>query len=252
MSLPQYPDYFWVTAVIAILIVGLSKAGFGGGVGAISTPLLALTIPVPEAAALLLPLLILADLSSLPHYRHHVDRYSVRWLLPGALVGILLGSLFFGYFSHNEHVLKIGIGVISLLFVAYQVGRHWLTEALEGKRPLPSTGLGFGFVAGFTSTLAHVGAPPVTMYLLPQKLPRQIFVGTTLITFTVINLVKLIPYGILGLLRIGNLTTTLILAPVVFVGIRLGIYLNERFSDVWFNRVIYAMLLFTGIQLIFG
>jgi uncharacterized membrane protein YfcA len=248
--LPHYPDYFWLTAVIAFLVVGLSKAGFGGGVGAISTPLLALTIPVPEAAALLLPLLIFADLSALPHYRHHVDRYSVKWLLPGALFGILLGSFFFSCFSANEHVLKVGIGVVSLLFIAYQVARQWLTNRLEEKRASPGSGIGFGFAAGFTSTLAHVGGPPVTMYLLPQKLPREVFVGTTLITFTIINLVKLIPYGLLGLLRVGNILTTLILAPIVFIGIRLGIYLNQRFSDVWFNRVIYALLLFTGIQLV--
>ena len=250
MTLPPYPDYFWLTAVLAVLVIGLSKAGFGGGVGAISTPLLALTIPVPEAAALLLPLLIFADLSALPHYHHHVDRHSIKWLLPGSLVGILLGSLFFRYFSANEHVLKVGIGVISLLFIAYQAGQYWLAKALAGKRPSAASGIGLGLTAGFTSTLAHVGGPPVTMYLLPQKLPRQVFVGTTLILFTIINLVKLIPYGLLGLLRIGNLTTILILAPVVFIGIRLGIYLNQRFSDVWFNRVIYALLLFTGIQLV--
>jgi uncharacterized membrane protein YfcA len=252
MTLPHYPDYFWLTAVIAILVVGLSKAGFGGGVGAVSTPLLALTIPVPEAAVLLLPLLILADLFALPYYRHHYDRYSVGWLLPGAMVGILLGTLFFGYFSANEHVLKVGIGVISLLFIVYQVGRHWLTKKLEGKRPSPASGIGFGFAAGFASTLAHVGGPPITMFLLPQKLPRQVFVGSTLVFITIVNLVKLIPYSLLGLLRIGNLMTTLILAPLVFVGIRLGIYLNEHFSDVWFNRVIYALLLVTGVQLILG
>jgi uncharacterized membrane protein YfcA len=252
MSIPHYPDYFWLTAVIAVLVVGLSKAGFGGGVGAISTPLLALTISVPEAAALLLPLLILADLFALPHYRHHFDRYSVGWLLPGGLLGILLGSLFFRYFSANEHVLKVGIGLISLLFVTYQVGRHWLTEALAEKRPSPVAGVGFGLAAGFASTLAHVGGPPITMFLLPQKLPRQVFVGTTLVFIAIINIVKLIPYGLLGLLRIGNLTTTLILAPVVFVGIRLGIYLNGRFSDVWFNRVIYGLLVVTGVQLVWG
>jgi uncharacterized membrane protein YfcA len=250
MTLPHYPDYFWVTAVIAVLVVGLSKAGFGGGVGAISTPLLALTMPVPKAAALLLPLLILADLSALPHYRHHFDRYSVGWLLPGGLAGIVIGGFFFRYFSANEHVLKVGIGVISLLFIAYQVGRHWLTERLEAKRPSPATGIGFGLAAGFASTLAHVGGPPITMYLLPQKLSRQVFVGSTLVFIAIINLVKLIPYSLLGLLRVGNITTTLILAPVVFIGIRLGIYLNQHFSDVWFNRVIYVLLLVTGVQLI--
>jgi uncharacterized membrane protein YfcA len=104
--------------------------------------------------------------------------------------------------------------------------------------------------SGFASTLAHVGGPPLTMYLLPQKFSRQIFMGTTVVFITIINLVKLIPYAILGLLRPGNISTFLVLAPLVFVGIRLGVYLNERFSDLWFNRVIYALLFITGWQLV--
>jgi uncharacterized membrane protein YfcA len=250
LSLPQYPNYFWLTAVIAILVIGISKAGFGGGVGALATPLLALTIPVAEAAALMLPLLILADMFALRYYYRHYDRPSLKWLLPGAMVGILLGALFFGYFSANEGILKVGIGVISLLFIAYQAGQNWLMGALEEKRPSPVTGIGFGFASGFASTLAHVGGPPLTMYLLPQKFSRQIFVGTTVVFITIINLVKLIPYAILGLLRPGNISTFLVLAPLVFVGIRLGVYLNERFSDLWFNRVIYALLFITGWQLV--
>ena len=50
----------------------------------------------------------------------------------------------------------------------------------------------------------------------------------------------------------GNLTTILILAPLAYVGVRLGVYLNERFTDTWFNRVIYVLLFLTGVQLIVG
>ncbi len=115
-----------------------------------------------------------------------------------------------------------------------------------------AVGVVLGTLAGFISTLAHAGGPPVTIYLLPQKLPRQLFVGTTVIFFTVVNLIKLIPYSLLGLIRVGNLSTTLLLTPLCFLGVWLGLWLNQRFSDIWFNRLVYSLLLLTGIQLVSG
>ncbi len=243
---------FWLTAALAVLVVGISKAGFGGGTGLIATPLLALTIPVTDAAALLLPLLIIADLLSLYHYRHLVDRRLIGIMVPSATIGIILGTLFFGTFSHNEAVLKLGIGLLSVLFVLFELFRIRILARLSTSRPGTLGGILLSSLAGFTSTLAHAGGPPATMYLLPHNLPRQIFVGTSVVFFTAVNLIKLIPYGYLGLLRIGNLTTILLLSPLAFVGVWLGIYLNRRFTDRWFNRLIFILLFLTGIQLIWG
>jgi uncharacterized membrane protein YfcA len=252
MTLPDYPTMFWLTAVLAILLVGISKAGFGGGTGLIATPLLALTIPVAEAAALLLPLLIIADMLSIYHYWGKFDRRIIRLILPAAVVGIIFGSLFFGFFSQNERILKVGIGVLSVAFVLFELFRTRILDQLDEKRPSDASGIFFSGLAGFTSTLAHAGGPPLTIYLLPQNLSRRLFVGTTIVFFTAVNLFKLIPYSYLGLLRIGNLTTILILSPLAFVGVRIGVILNGRFTDKWFKRLIYILLFLTGLQLILG
>jgi uncharacterized membrane protein YfcA len=252
MTLPHYPPSFWLAATGAAILVGLAKAGFGGGPVLLATPLLALTIPIAEATALLLPLLILADFLALRHYRREYDATSLKVLLPSALVGIVLGGLFFGLFSSNERILQIGIGLLALFFVLFRVGQTLIYGAVEGRRFPRPVGLLIGTTAGFTSTLVHAGGPLVTMYLLPQRLPRNIFVGTTVITFIMINVAKLLPYGILGLLRVGDLATILILSPLVYVGVRLGLYLNHRVTEKWFNAVIYFFLLLAAIQLISG
>ena len=236
----------------AILLVGIAKAGFGGGVGVIATPLVALTIPVSEAAALMLPLLILADLFTLRQYHHSFDRTSIKLMLPGALVGILLGGLLFGFFSHNERMMEIIIGMIALLFVLFQATRAIIFGMLEQYRPPAAVGVLMGAAAGFTSTLVHAGAPPTRIYLLPQKLPRDVFVGTSIIFFAIVNVVKLIPYSYLGLLRVGNLTTIALLAPLCYIGVKLGVRLNGRFSEYWFNIFVYVMLFLTGVQLVLG
>lgn len=252
LSLPDYPTAFWLTAVLAVILVGIAKAGFGGGVGVIATPLLALTIPVSEAAALLLPLLILIDLLSIRFYWRRYHQHSLKILLPFALVGIGVGALLFSTFSDNERLLKMGIGLLSIAFVVWRLGQNMVLGALA-ERPLSdNTGRALGVLAGFSSTLAHAGGPPVAIYMLPQRLPRDLFVGTTVLFFTVVNLVKLLPYGALGLLQVGNLLTILVLSPLCYLGVRLGLYLNRRFTDIWFNRVIYTLLLLTGIELILG
>lgn len=251
-QIPDYPTVFWLTATAAVLLAGISKGGFGSGIGVAATPLMALTISAAEAAALLLPLLLVADGFALRHYYWRFDKPSLIQLLTGAIAGICLGWFFFGYFSSSEHILKLGIGILALAFVLFQLFRALLIGSAAQRAPQPGQGVFWGMVSGFTSTIAHVGGPPVLMHLLPQKLPRDIFVGTTVIFFTVVNLVKLIPYTHLGLLRLENLTVVLLLAPLAYVGVKIGVILNRRFSDLWFNRVIYFVLTLTALQLIAG
>ena len=252
LEFPDYPFVFWIAATIAVLIAGLAKGGFGSGMGAASTPIIALTISAAEAAALLLPILMVADAFAVKHYRRWFDKSSLIQLLSGAMVGIALGWFFFGYFRDNEEVLKMGIGILALAFVLFQMMRSVLLGAIVNRQPHPAKGVTLGTLAGFTSTLAHVGGPAVVMHLLPQKMTRQVFVGTSALFFAIVNVVKLVPYGQLGLLRFDNLTAVILLAPLAWLGVKAGVMLNRRFTDLWFNRVIYAGLVLIAIQLIMG
>lgn len=251
-ALPHYSVAFWVVAVFVMLLTGLGKSGFGSGFGALATPLLALTIPAADAAALLLPLLIIMDLFTVPYYWNRFHAGHLRILLIGALVGIAIGAYYFNALSHNEQAMKMGIGALAVLFVIIQVGRSLILGALSEHRPPAVLGWLMGAVGGFTSTIAHAGGPPVTIYLVPQKLQRDQFVGTTAILFAIVNLVKLVPYYSLGLLRVSNITTILLLAPLAYLGVRLGVFLNQHFSEKWFTRLIYAFLFITGLELLTG
>lgn len=248
----DYPDMFWLLAIAAVVLFGISKAGFGTGVGILATPLLTLAVPAAQAVAILLPLLILTDLFSMYHYRLRFHRQSILLLLPAAIVGIAAGSLFFGYFRANERFLQISMGILALSFVLFQFFRTVILGAAEARKPGAFEGSLLGAMSGFISTIAHAGGPPVSVYLLPQKLPRDLFVGTTVIFFAAVNLAKLIPYYLLGLFRTIDPITLILLAPLTYAGVKLGIRLNRRFTDLWFNRVVYAILFVTGIQLVVG
>jgi hypothetical protein len=234
----------------AVVLMGIAKAGFGGGIGLIATPLLALVLPVSDAAALMLPLLIACDGFAVRHYLRSFHSSSIKRLLPGALVGVFVGSFFFTFFGNHEQILRVGLGVLALSFVIFQIGRNLLDDTIKKYQPGTAVGLLMGAFSGFTSTIAHAGAPPVIVYLLPQKLPKLQFVGTTVIFFALLNLIKVPPYWALGLFHVDIFKLTLLLSPLAYIGVRLGVFLNKQFSDVWFNRVIYILLVLTAIQLI--
>ena len=135
-------------------------------------------------------------------------------------------------------MLRLGLGILSLLFVVFQVLRALIVGALAKRRPHGAEGVLMGAASGFTSTIAHAGGPPVTIYLLPQQLPRDLYVGTTVILFASMNQIKLIPYIGLDILRLEHLVTIAVLAPLGYVGVKLGIFLNQRFTDRWFKFIV--------------
>lgn len=239
---------FYVLAVVALLIVGISKGGFGGGLGVIAVPLMSLAVPPFRAAALMLPILCVMDLVGLWAYRRHWDGGNLRIMLPGAIVGIVIASFTFGFFS--EDAIRLIIGLIAVGFSL----NHWLGGSARAAAHPAERSVGKGgfwsAVAGFTSFAAHAGGPPVSLYLLPQRMDKTLFVGTTVIFFAVVNYVKLVPYAMLGELGVANLETSLVLLPLAPIGVWLGIFLHHRVSQVWFYRVCYVFLFLTGLRLL--
>ncbi len=240
---------FYALAVPAFLLSGISKGGFASGAGNMAVPLMSLVIPAPQAAGIALPLLCAMDISGLRAWWGRWSRRELATILPGGLLGILLGTTVFGLMS-DRHV-KLMVGVIALAFLARS-----LWQARPGRAPPPPTapsrlrGGFWGMVSGLTSTIAHAGGPPLAVYLYPLRLDRAMLAATTVVFFGVMNYVKLVPYAALGQLSMGNLLTSLVLLPCAPIGVRLGVWLQSRMSDRVFYRIIYVLLAFAGTKLV--
>lgn len=240
--------WFYLAAVPAVLLFGISKGGFGGGLGTLAVPLIALVISPVQAAGILLPILCLMDLFSLWAYRQKWVWTELRVLLPASLIGIGVGTWLFEYMS--PAVIRLIVGAVAILFTL-----HFLvTRRQQNREPLPDfprkAGWLGGAAAGFTSFIAHAGGPPINMYLLRRPLNRTDFVATTVLFFAVVNYVKLIPYAWLGQLQSGNLMTSLVLSPLAPIGVMIGVYLHKRVSDRFFFGVVYVLLFLVGLRLI--
>ncbi|MRK23825.1 sulfite exporter TauE/SafE family protein [Pseudomonas sp. JG-B] len=236
----------FLLGIPAVLLTGISKGGFGGALGGIAVPLLALMMPPPGSAAIMLPILCMADITGLRRFYGKWDLHNLKIMLPGALLGVLAGTLSFGLLS--ERLLGLMIGGIAIVFFLLNVLNAAATQSPSTPKVVKGTLL--SGIAGFTSFVAHAGGPPIMMYLLPQQMDKVRYVATVNCFFLLTNAIKLVPYALLGQFTTTSLTASLALAPIVVAGVWLGIWLQGRVNHTWFYRIAWAGLLVTGIQLL--
>jgi uncharacterized membrane protein YfcA len=235
-------------AIPAVIFAGISKGGFGSGAAFAAGALLALVLEPAMAIGLMLPLLILIDVVTLRSFWGGWHRPSAFSLMLGALPGIALGAWLFR--QANADMLRLLIGSIALLFVAYQVSRNrgWLR--IPQLRFRWSIGLGTGSIMGFTSFVSHAGGPPAAIFLLAQGLSKTTYQATSVIVFWFVNLAKVVPYAMLGLFTKETLTLDLWLAPFAVIGAILGIKAHHVVTERTFFLITYVLLIFTGTKLI--
>lgn len=237
----------WLVAAFAVLITGISKSGLGGALGGLAVPFLSLWISPRNAAAVMLPILIAMDMVGIRAWSGKADWRDLKILIPGAIVGIVLGTLAFGVMS--DRLVKCMIGLIAVGFTLDRLLRH-RGQATTEQRPPRMFGWLSGVGAGFTSTLAHAGGPPVMIYLLSWRQPRETFVATTVFFFSVINLAKLPFYIALGLFSVDTLTMSALLLPLVPVGVWIGMRLLKRIPERPFYLFATAALGLSGVKLL--
>nr|WP_210331113.1 sulfite exporter TauE/SafE family protein [Microvirga terrestris] len=239
---------FYAAAIPAVTLLGLAKGGFSG-LGMLSLPLMALVVSPVQAAAIMLPTLIVQDVVSVWAYRYTWDKRNVVILVVGATSGILTGYLLAAQVS--DAAIKLAVGLISIAFAA----RRLVLER-GGREPkatpadLPR-GIFWGWVTGFTSMIAHAGGPPFQIYVMPQRLSRDVFVGTGAVVFALINWIKVPPYLALGQMTAENMATAGALFPVAIASTWAGVILVRRVSGQLFYTAVYVLLVFVGAKLVY-
>jgi uncharacterized membrane protein YfcA len=236
--------WFYVIAFPAVIMLGLSKGGFSG-IGMVSTPLLALTMPPLQAAAILLPIIILQDAMSVWVYRREWDGWNLKVMLPGALVGVVAAWAFAAYVS--DALILLSVGLIGLALVAYA----WLrpTPPKTEGRPNVAYGGFCGGLAAFTSTLIQIGAPPYYVFVLPQRLEKMVYVATTIWFFAIVNLMKVIPYFALGQFSTSGFATSVVLFPLAIASNLLGVWLVRITPNELFYRITYGIVFLLSLEL---
>lgn len=235
------PWVYFSCMIGAMVIIGIAKAGFGGGLGILAVPLTAVALPADRAVGVLLPVLIVADILSNAHHRRGHDWPALRWLWPGAVLGVAAGTLVIWWFDKTDMLamsLNLVIGSICLVFVAIQLYRTaggYLPRVPTNRRASFVTGA----ISGITSSLAHAAGPIMSLYMLERKADKKRLTATLVLFFFVLNVMKLPTYVGLGLIRQERLIEGLWFLPAIAVGTVLGAWMHKRIPQTPFNVLIY-------------
>jgi len=229
--------------LVAVGLLGLSKGGLAG-IGMLSMPLLVLVMPPAAAAGLMLPVLMMQDIYSVWLYRGRWDVGNLRFLVPAAAVGIAAGFALFAFLP-----VTTMLAVLGMLTIVFAV-RGILAPPAPARRPSRVAGWIFGILSGLTSTVLHQGGPTFQMYLMPQRLPRDTFVGTTVAFFFIVNLLKFPGFLALGQLTREGLVVAALAAPFALFSTFLGARLVSRIPHERFYVIIYVILAGVGVKLL--
>ncbi len=246
MSFPLITDpFFYAVAIPAVLLLGISKSGFGIGFGSLAVPMMALAISVPQAAAVLMPVLLFMDLLSMRAFRHDYDKKLLAFLIPFGLLGTLIGALLFK--ALDAHIVASIVGVCTLVFLAQ---RLLFPPKADSVAPPRWVGAILTAASGFTSFVAHAGSPPISAYVIPMRLKPVIFAATMSFFFFFMNLAKWVPYAWLGLLDMRNMLTSLVLLPIAPFGVWIGVRIARHIQPKLFYQMIYVGMFLTGTKLV--
>ena len=244
----------WAVAALcaAVIVIGIAKSGFGGGVGILAVPLMAAAIDPGAALGVMLPILIAADVVAVAQHHRHFSGFHLGWSLLGAAVGIAFGTVVLWLFQVSEsqaRMLNLTVGGVCVGFVAVQVYR-----LLGGKVPkVPDnrrSAIGAGGLAGAVSTLAHAAGPVMTIYLLEHRLAKQRLVSTLVLFFFVVNIAKLPTYLGQGIINTQTLQASAWLILLVPVGSLIGIWLHRMVAEKPFALIMYVGALAAGARMV--
>ena len=240
-------SYEFALLSLAAWFVGLSKGGLPT-IGMLAVPILSLMMPPMQAAVLLLPIYILSDMVGVYLYRKAFSAAHLRILIPAGLAGIGVGWATASFIS--DAGLALLIGLIGIGFCL----NSWLRTSSTQEAPTPHTGWGrfWGALSGFTSFVSHAGGPPFQVYMLPQKLPKLVFAGTSTLFFAVINAAKLVPYQFIRPYSSESLHQAAWLVPAALLGTVMGAWLTKRLADAWFFRLVQIGLFIVSLKLVWS
>ena len=238
--------FFYAVAIPAVILLGLAKGGFSG-IGVLGVPLMTLAVSPVRAAAIALPILIVQDVVSVWAFRKSWNGRLLAMLIPSAAVGIYAGYALAAYVK--PAAVELAVGAIS---IAFGLQRLWIER---GHSPAPAKALPSwmgpicGAVAGFTSQVSHAGGPPFQIYVMPLKLSRDVFIGTSAIFFAVVNWMKVPAYIALGQFSPGNLLTSAVMLPLAILSTYAGVVLVRKVDAERFYTMVYVLLVLVGTKL---
>ena len=237
----------YALALFGTFCLGLSKTGFPG-LSIINVIILAEVLGTKTSVGVVLPLLVVADLTVYPTFRKYASWKKVWPLLPPAIIGVLVGVYLLDTIS--DSVARRTLGAIVLLMLALQFIRGRYPDFIRSMPDALAFRWGTGLGIGVSTTLANAAGPVYALYALVRKIPKEDFLGIGARFFLFLNLFK-IPFNTgLDLINQESLLTDLVLVPGVLIGILVGKTLIQKVPQGLFEKLLILFTLVAGVRLL--
>lgn len=239
------PEWSWF--ILCAFFVGMAKVGVPG-VGNVIVPILAFVFGGRSSTGILLPILIMADITAVSYYRRHAEWKHLIKIIPWAVMGIFI-AMFVGKNLPDEQ-FKLLMGIMIILGLGIMIWR----EREMKNNSIPDNWLFAGFMGllgGFATMIGNAAGPIFAIYLLAMHLQKNTFIGTSAWFFLIVNVTK-VPLHIWSWETI-NLTTfqlDLMVLPAVVLGAFIGIRLVKLIPDSTYRWFVIAITILSALLLI--
>lgn len=240
----------WVT--LALILAGALAGGFVNGLTGFGTALTGLPLWLQAveplvAAQLASACSVLGHVTALPTIWGAVDWRRLLPMLIAGLVGVPIGTWVLPLISLGA--FKMGVGAVLIVycsFMLFATGRVRLTFGGRGAEAV------VGFAGGILGGLAALSGVLPTVWASLKGWPkdeRRVFFQAFNMTLLTAMLAASVVQGLVGLRSILALCVA---APGTLVGAWLGMRLYHRLDDRRFDRIVLAVLLLSGLGLVWS
>lgn len=237
----------WFLATAAAFFLGISKAGIKG-IEVIIVTMMALAFGARESTGLLVPLLVIGDVFAVIYYNRHTRWSYIARFLPWMLAGLLLGVLI----GHElpEQAFKM---VMVIVILASVLMMYWWDKRKSGVVPTHwAFGGLIGVLAGVTTMIGNLAGAFSNIYFLAMRLPKNEFIGTAAWLFLIINIVKLpFHFYVWETISRESLLINLKLAPLILVGLFVGIRLVKLLQEGLYRKMILLLTALGAVLILF-
>ena len=126
----------------------------------------------------------------------------------------------------SAEAIRLAVGLIAIFFVLSRLATRWIEHHLP--KPGIASGVFWGPSRASPRRWPMPASPPYQIHVLPQRLPKLTFVGTTSLYFAATNVLRIPSYFALGQLTWANLSVGLALVPLAIATNFLGVWLVQR------------------------
>jgi uncharacterized membrane protein YfcA len=235
----------WLLLVApAVIVAAYTVFGLSGfGATAISVPILAHFLPVPY----LVPLAALLDMVSSSligiAHREQVSKEELKRLVPWMFVGFVLGVT--ALVGVPDRHLRLALGLFTVALGIHAILNPGLARAVSSLWAIPA-----GIVGGAVATVFGAGGPIYATYMSGRTRDKGALRSTLATLIAISAFSRGIVYAVSGLLlHAATLLGALVLAPFVWVGLRIGQRIHMGLTTEQLRRAIGALLVLTGATL---